>query len=120
LQDSVRISIKSAFECDPPALDFIWPGFLSGTVGALIAPGSTGKSFWALEACMAVACGGIEGGDLLCVKPLAAGRVHYFAGEDPEPSIRLRIHEAGKHLGAEAKREIDKNRPGLQDALQGV
>jgi 5S rRNA maturation endonuclease (ribonuclease M5) len=109
LQDSMAISMKLAFESEPPMLDFILPGFLAGTVGALIAPGSTGKSFWALEACMAVACGGMEGGDLLDIRPSAAGRVHYFAGEDPEPAIMLRIHEAGKHLSETAKREIDRN-----------
>ncbi|WP_223925546.1 AAA family ATPase, partial [Aeromonas caviae] len=39
-----------AFQQEPPQLDFIWPGFLAGTVGALVAPGATGKSFWALQA----------------------------------------------------------------------
>ena len=42
----MAIDVLAAFECEPPVLDFIWPGFLAGTVGALVAPGATGKSFW--------------------------------------------------------------------------
>lgn len=48
----MAINIMKAFQQEPPQLDFIWPGFLAGTVGALVAPGATGKSFWALEAAM--------------------------------------------------------------------
>ncbi|MCF5935882.1 helicase RepA family protein, partial [Xanthomonas perforans] len=51
----MAIDVLAAFECEPPVLDFIWPGFLAGTVGALVAPGATGKSFWALEAAMSIA-----------------------------------------------------------------
>lgn len=46
----MAIDVLAAFEHEPPVLDFLWPGFLAGTVGALVAPGATGKSFWALEA----------------------------------------------------------------------
>lgn len=42
----MAINIMKAFQQEPPQLDFIWPGFLAGTVGALVAPGATGKSFW--------------------------------------------------------------------------
>jgi hypothetical protein len=35
----------SVFQTEPPALDFVIPGFLSGTVGALYSPGGVGKSF---------------------------------------------------------------------------
>ncbi len=59
----MAIDVLAAFECEPPVLDFIWPGFLAGTVGALVAPGATGKSFWALEAAMSIACS-VAGGDL--------------------------------------------------------
>ena len=41
----MAINIMEAFQQEPPQLDFIWPGFLAGTVGALVAPGATGKSF---------------------------------------------------------------------------
>ncbi|WP_152546017.1 AAA family ATPase, partial [Bordetella bronchiseptica] len=44
----MALDIMAAFTNEPPELDFIWPGFLAGTVGALVAPGATGKSFFAL------------------------------------------------------------------------
>lgn len=66
---TITIDVQAAFENDPPALDFVWPGFLAGTVGALVAPGGAGKSFWALEAAMAVAGGDAPGSDLLGLGP---------------------------------------------------
>lgn len=102
------IDILSAFQNDPPELDFIWPGFLAGTVGALVAPGATGKSFWALEAAMSVACG-VAGGDLVGIKPIKTGRVIYFAGEDPEAALIRRVHSVGKHLDQISRNAIAAN-----------
>lgn len=104
----VAIDLRAAFENEPPTLDFIWPGFLAGTVGALVAPGATGKSFWALEAAMAIACS-VAGGDLVGLAPAKAGRVVYYAGEDPKPALIGRIHSIGKHLGQEARGAIVEN-----------
>lgn len=110
----MAIDLRAAFENDPPTLDFIWPGFLAGTVGALVAPGATGKSFWALEAAMSVACGATvesraAGGDLVGLAPAMAGRVIYYAGEDPEPALVGRIHAIGEHLGQQAREAIVDN-----------
>lgn len=110
----MAIDLRAAFESEPPTLDFIWPGFLAGTVGALVAPGATGKSFWALEAAMSVACGAtVEsravGGDLVGLAPTKAGRVIYLAGEDPESALIGRIHAIGKHLGPQAREAIADN-----------
>ncbi|EPK5773353.1 helicase RepA family protein [Pseudomonas aeruginosa] len=104
----MAIDILSAFEKEPPELDFIWPGFLAGTVGALIAPGATGKSFWALEAAMAVACG-CAGGDLVELGAVAAGPVLYLAGEDPVPALVRRVHAIGKYLSPPARSSIAAN-----------
>jgi RecA-family ATPase len=104
----VAIDLRAAFENEPPALDFIWPGFLAGTVGALVAPGATGKSFWALEAAMAIACSA-AGGDLVGLAPSCAGRVVYFAGEDPEVALVRRIHAIGQHLNQQARENIAEN-----------
>jgi len=104
----VAIDLRAAFENEPPTLDFIWPGFLAGTVGALVAPGATGKSFWALEAAMAIACS-VAGGDLVGLAPSCAGRVVYFAGEDPEVALVRRIHAIGQHLNQQAREAIAKN-----------
>jgi RecA-family ATPase len=98
----------SSFDNEPPVLDFIWPGFLAGTVGALVAPGATGKSFWALEAAMAVACDA-PGGDLIGLSPHHTGRVVYLAAEDPEPALIHRVHAIGKHLPRAARASIAEN-----------
>lgn len=104
----MAINIMDAFQQEPPQLDFIWPGFLAGTVGALVAPGATGKSFWALEASMAVACG-VPGGDVLRLMPRHTGRVVYLAGEDPESVLIRRVHAIGMHLNQSAREAIAEN-----------
>ncbi|HFJ9741461.1 TPA: helicase RepA family protein [Pseudomonas aeruginosa] len=104
----MAIDLTAAFESDPPVLDFIWPGFLAGTVGALVAPGATGKSYWALEAAMSIACS-VAGGDLVGLGPTCAGRVVYFAGEDPEVALIRRIHAIGQHLNQQARQAITEN-----------
>lgn len=102
------IDLMRAFSQEPPELDFIWPGFLAGTVGALVAPGATGKSFFALEAAMSVACG-VPGGDLLKLAPARAGRVVYLAGEDPAPALIRRVHAIGQYLSPAARQAIAEN-----------
>lgn len=104
----MAVDIMRALEMTPPEPDFIWPGLLAGTVGALIAPGATGKSFWALEAAMAVACS-VPGGDILGLAPAATGRVVYLAAEDPEPALIRRVHAMGPHLARAAWQEIADN-----------
>lgn len=96
----MAIDILAAFETEPPALDFVWPGFLAGTVGALIAPGATGKSFWALQAAMAVAC---PEADLLGLRPAHRGTVVYLAADDPAIVLQHRLHAIGAHLSPEAR-----------------
>ncbi len=83
------LDLAKVFSSPPPALDFVWPGFLSGTAGVLAAPGSSGKSWWALEALCAVA-GGREA-DLLGVQPGAAGTVVYLCLEDLTPIVSTRL-----------------------------
>lgn len=104
----MAIDIMHAFQQDPTPLDFIWPGYLAGTVGALVSPGATGKSYFALEAAMAVACS-VAGGDVLRIRPVHTGRVVYFAGEDPEPILVRRVHAIGQHIGQEAREVIAEN-----------
>ena len=102
------LDLMDAFSNAPPALDFVWPGFLSGTVGALVAPGATGKSFWALQAAMSVACS-VAGGDTVNLKPQHTGRVVYLAGEDPGEALIRRVHAIGNYLNQSAREAIAKN-----------
>jgi RecA-family ATPase len=95
----------AAFTNEPKELDFIFPGFLAGAVGALVAPGGAGKSFWALEAAMSVACR-LEGGDLLGLCPKYTGRVVYLAAEDPAEVLIRRVHAIGQRLNPAAREAI--------------
>ncbi|AEK59792.1 conserved hypothetical protein (plasmid) [Acidithiobacillus caldus SM-1] len=104
----MALDIMAAFTNEPPELDFIWPGFLAGTVGALVAPGATGKSFFALEAAMSIACS-VAGGDLVGLAPMHTGRVVYLAGEDPHPALVRRVHAIGQHLNQSAREAIAEN-----------
>lgn len=104
----MSIDIMHALSIPPPPLDFVWPGFLAGTVGALIAPGGTGKSFFALEAAIAVACE-LDGGDLLGIQPQENGPVLYLAAEDPEAALLLRLYSLGQHFNRAIRLNISFN-----------
>jgi RecA-family ATPase len=99
------VNIQNAFENTPPPQDFVFPGLLAGSVGALVSPGATGKSFLMLEAAMAVA----GGTDLLGFEPSKAGGVLYFAAEDPTVELERRVHAVGAHLSQEARAAVAKN-----------
>ncbi len=100
--------VARAFENPPPKLDYLWGTFLAGTVGALAAPGGTGKSFWALEVAMAVSCSE-TGGDITGLEPVKTGPVAYFSSEDPPEIIHNRIHAIRQHLNPKAQTAIGKN-----------
>jgi len=106
--DEDNAKVGYSFVNRPPELDFIWPGFAAGTVGALVAPGATGKSFWALEAMMSIACS-VAGGDLAGLNPGKSGRVLYISAEDPKLILEHRIHALGAYLSNEARDSIDAN-----------
>ncbi len=102
-----RIDMLKALTTDPEALDFVWPGLLSGTVGTLFAPGATSKSYWTLQAAIAVA----TGVDTVGIEPGAPGRVVYLAAEDPEIVLRHRLRSisVGKCL-SQAEAEMAQER----------
>ena len=88
------INLRNVFANKPRAPDFVLPGLVAGTVGALVSPGATGKSFWALEVAAAVA----GAGDLLRIGVEKHGRVLVVAAEDPAPILELRLHALGQQL----------------------
>jgi hypothetical protein len=100
-----KVDLAAAFSGPPPELDWVWPGFLAGTVGVLVAAGGTGKSYWALQAAMAVADGG-RNSDLLGLDPSHTGRVIYLTAEDPEPVLVGRVQALGQFLPAQAQDAI--------------
>lgn len=95
------IDILSAFTQDPPELQFVLPGLLRGTVGALVAPGASGKSFLALEIAASIAATPVAGADdfnCFGINPKSRGGVLYLALEDPEIVIQRRLHSMGQHI----------------------
>jgi hypothetical protein len=80
------------------------PGLLSGTVGSLIAPGATGKSWFALQIAASVA-----GGDTLAINQPERGRVLYLASEDPAEVLHARIHTLASLLNQPQREALIEN-----------
>lgn len=98
-----RIDISACFGTDPPPQDFILPGFLAGTVGALVAPGSTGKSMLALQLACAVSA---KSANTTGIEINKTGPVLYIGLEDPKSEIWRRLHSMGAVFDADARAEI--------------
>ncbi len=98
-----QADLNEYFEHPAPPLDFLFSdlGFLVGTVGVLVAPGATGKTYFGLQAACALAGG--TGADILGLSPCATGRVVYIALEDPASVLHARLHAIGKRLSAAAR-----------------
>jgi RecA-family ATPase len=89
------INLKSILGKPPTPLEFVLPGFVRGTVGALVSPGGVGKSYWALAVAVAISAG--AKGDLTGLKP-AEGRVLLLSKEDPVEVLEHRLHGMAKVL----------------------
>lgn len=114
-----KIDILNAFDTEPEPLDFVLPGLLIGTVGAVIAPGATGKSMLALQIALAVTTG-IDIAKLFSDEnnneKIKIGDVVYFAAEDPSTAIAHRLHDLGKHI--KSIDEYNENtRMGIEEGL---
>lgn len=96
------MDVMRAFEEEPKPLDFVLPGLLAGTVGAIVSPGGVGKSMLALELAVLVATGhdisGFGGG---VERP--TGKVGFLAGEDKKTEIIRRLHNIGKYLEGDTR-----------------
>ena len=94
------LDILAAFTQDPPELQFVLPGLLRGTVGALVAPGASGKSFLALEIAASIAATPCDNElfDGFGINPKSRGGVLYLALEDPAVVLQRRLHAMGAHI----------------------
>lgn len=94
------LDIGACIEQRPALPEMVLPGLLRGTVGAIVAPGATGKSMLALQ--LGAYLSG--GGDLLGFGPRSQpGRVTIFAAEDPTPILGGRIHDLATHLSPDER-----------------
>lgn len=98
----------AAFSTEPPPQDFILPGFLAGTVGALVAPGSTGKSMLALQLACAVASDEPQA-NTTGLNITAHGPVLYINLEDPPGEIQRRLYALGGQLDVLTRQSIADN-----------
>lgn len=101
----MALDIMRCYTEAPPPLDFVLPGFLAGTVGCLAAAGSTGKSFWALEAAHSI-CSAQADELLLNLRIQDHGRVVILNAEDPAVVLHQRLHSIGQHLPAGVREEV--------------
>jgi RecA-family ATPase len=84
----VRVTLAQARE--RPALDFVLPGLMSGTVGIIVGQGAVGKSMLALSIGLAVATGRAVAGGLWT--PGGVGPAVIVAGEDPAEILQERMY----------------------------
>jgi hypothetical protein len=98
------INILSAMCEKPEALNFVLPGLVAGTVGALVSPGGSGKSAAALQIGAQV-----SGGPNLMGIESSLGKAAYFPGEDPEIAVRHRLFALGEHCSESQRMEMQAN-----------
>lgn len=86
--------------------DFVLPGFIAGTLGALIAPGSTGKSMLAMQLAALFA-----GADTIGAEwKLKVGDVLSLAVEDPENELYNRWTNLGSRMSPEERKAGERVR----------
>lgn len=100
------VNIMQAFKQKPAPLNFVLPGIIAGTVGAIVSPGGAGKSMFALQLAAYKACGLDMTGFCQGVEyPL--GRVTFLAAEDPPEAIEHRLYAIGQHIQSSLNSEND-------------
>lgn len=103
-----RLDVSQAFDTKPKPLDFVLPGLLAGSVGLLVAPGSVGKSFLALEFCISIAAGrdvfGLFGG-----QEFKKGPVCFLSLEDGGAVLHHRLYALREYLTDQDKANIEQN-----------
>jgi len=100
-----RLDVAACIARRPQMPEQILPGLIRGSVGAIFAPGATGKSMLSLQLSIYRAAGH----DWLGFGPCQPGRVIVFAAEDPAPVLGGRIHDLAVHLSQEERELVKEN-----------
>lgn len=103
--DYPRLDLAACFTSRPAMPEQILPGLIRGSVGALFAPGATGKSTLALQ----LATYRAGGRDFLGFGPCKPGRVIVFAAEDPPAILGARLHDMAKLLSTGEREQVIEN-----------
>ena len=85
-------------QVEPRKLDFVLPGLLAGSVGAIVAPGGVGKSWVAAQLLLQIA----TGKDVLGLGEMKTGPVSYLNAEDPTQILEWRMWHLLQRLGPAA------------------
>lgn len=104
-QEWQELDYFQTFKMETVPLDLVFAGFRVGNVGALVAPGGVGKSFFALQLATQVA----GGKDFLGFGELKKGKVVYLSAEDDFVLIQHRIKAINEGVKDEQVREISEN-----------
>lgn len=108
----MSIDILAAFQEPPEPLDYVLPGMISGSVGAIVSPGGAGKSMLILQIAAQLA----GGPDLISMGDYPSGQILYLPAEDPESTIIHRLHSLGRHIAPE-QREIVADQLTIQSLI---
>lgn len=103
-----QLNILHMMQNSAPPQDFLFDGFLHGTVGSIVAAGGSGKSMLALQIAAQLAAGTTIANPLGLTFPKQR-RVLYLPGEDPESVLWQRIHSVGKYYEQHEQQEIARN-----------
>lgn len=101
------IDLDEAEVFEPAPMDFTLPGFMRDSVGLLISPGGTGKSFFALEVACAIAGG--DSANLLGLSVGNTGPAVYITAEDERQILLTRTHAISKRVGPDAWARVKEN-----------
>jgi hypothetical protein len=102
MKDTTILDWNKVFSGDVEPLDFVFGGFLAGSVGGIIAPGGAGKSYLGLGLCISLTCK-----DLLGLEIEAKDhQVAYITAEDPLPVLYHRALSLSEHLSPEDREKV--------------
>jgi len=102
------MDILQAFNTKPQPLNFLFGGFLHGTIGAIVSPGGSGKSMYALQLATQLAAGDTIANPLN-LPSSSPKRVSYLPAEDPEVILHHRLFSIGEWYEDYEKVTISKN-----------
>ena len=110
-----RLDVRRALTTPPPVPDHVLPGLPTGAVGALVAPGSTGKTMFLLQLCINLAAGmpavgGILSGEARRSARLAPAKVVLAVAEETLDEMHRRLHAAVSHIISSSHPLLDQHR----------
>jgi RecA-family ATPase len=100
-----KMDIKRVRNSGKVELDFVIPGLLAGTVGSIVATGSTGKSILSLQIA-AIVCSGQD--RIFNSQQIKQGRVVIFSLEDPAEITGNRLIDLCERLSPDEALAIEK------------